>query len=78
MTFKAAAKKLKKMAVGKYHSLSYELVTFGDGISDKSEATCSVYISGMNHHKGATWEQALLLIQQAIDSSAPDTTEAPE
>ena len=71
MTFKAAKKKLKKLAGGRYHALTYELTEHhtGEMVSD-----CTIYIHDDGHHKGRTWEEAF----RSFENPAPDMTEAPQ
>ena len=55
MNFQQAKDKLKKLAKGKYHSISYEISEYPpDGLEQK----CSVYISGYNWEQEKTWELA--------------------
>jgi len=47
---------LKKLAKGKYHSLSYEITEFHTG---DSVEVCTVYINRYSHSTGYTWDDAL-------------------
>lgn len=71
MTFKQAKKKLKKIANGKYHSITYELTEHHTG---DMAAKCTLYIDGYGvFHNGKTWELAF----SSLETTEPDLKEAP-
>jgi hypothetical protein len=65
MTFKQAKKQLKKIAGNEFHALSFELTEYGSGAGFKSE--CSVYINGMSHFRGETWEEAFMKLKNHME-----------
>lgn len=65
MNFKNAKKKLEKIAKGKYHTLDYEITDYGNG---NVAQQCQIYIDGLKHFKGETWELAFNALEQDIAS----------
>ena len=76
MKFQQAAEKLKEMAGGKYHSISYEMTTYASG---DQRASCKMYIEGLGWTSDVpTWESALDYAQAMLDGTNIDTAQAPE
>jgi len=75
MTFQTAKYKLKEIAKGRYHAVTYELVEHFDG-TQKNE--CSGYIDGVGYRKGITWAEVILRFEQDVDGKAPDEEEMPQ
>jgi len=69
MSMVRAREVLKAMADGEYYTLTY---TFGEFRTDDTHHDCSVYINNQNFHKGATWEEALLSLQRAMNPKKKD------
>ena len=63
MNIVEAKKRLKKIANGRYYSLTYEFGVFDD---DHMTQTCSIYIDGYAYHSGCTWDDAILSLEQSI------------
>lgn len=74
MTFEQAEIRLKKLADGKYYSLSYDLSTSADG---KKEARCWVYVDPRKSGRGATWKEAFSHLELMLDTKNPDLNEMP-
>ena len=55
MTFQEARDKLKEIAEGKYHAISYEVVV--PEVSSQ-QSVCTIYIDGEKHYYAGTWEDA--------------------
>jgi hypothetical protein len=75
MTFQEAKEKLKGIANGRYHSLSYELTEYAGG---GQQPECLVYIDQYKHHKGLTWEEAFLSLDRQINGLVVDEKESPD
>lgn len=69
MNFITAKKKLKRLAKGRFHTLSYEIRDYGKLIysTEKLEVICSVYVDGYTHYTGRTWKIALDLLNEAMN-----------
>jgi len=74
MKFIEAKEKLKIIAKGKYHSLRYELTEHTDG---EQVVRTALYIDGLDHFSGPTWEDAFRRIEEGTPPVA-DLTGAPE
>lgn len=56
MNFKEAKDKLKKLADGSFHSISYEIIEYSNGDIDSK---CELYTDSVNKiFSGRTWEIA--------------------
>lgn len=79
MTFREAKDKLKELAGGRYHRLSYELTEHSSG---KLEAECRLYIDPkISSGYQSTWEEAFAELQKVMNPLKRDhidLTEAPE
>jgi hypothetical protein len=79
MTFQEAKAKLKEIADGKYHAIEYKLTEYAavcGGGDQKPE--CTVYINGLEHHRGLTWEEAFVSLDRAINGVKVNEDEAPD
>jgi hypothetical protein len=63
MTFKEAREKLKRIADGRYCSLSYKESHSSSG---DLEVECAVYIGGHSFYRGPTWETAFELLRLGL------------
>jgi len=76
MTFKEAKDRLKSLANGRYHSLSYELTELRSG---GLRAKCWVYIDPRISAEGSTWQEALIKMEMKLKGeSQVDSSEAPD
>ena len=64
MNFTEAKLKLNEIAGGSYHSMTYNLVDFGDDGVLVQE--CSVYIDGYGIQTAQTWQTALALMEEVV------------
>jgi hypothetical protein len=55
MNMSEARKSLSGLYPEKYKSVKIEITEYATG---QLKAECSVYVDGLNHHTGATWEAA--------------------
>jgi hypothetical protein len=55
MKFSDAKARLKKIAGGRYHMLTYGMIENGDGVVTTQ---CSIYIDGETFYNGRTFEDA--------------------
>jgi len=75
MTFKEAKDKLKSLAGGRYHSLSYELTEFRSG---QLEVKCWVYVDPRISIEGSNWKDVLMKMEIELKGeSQVDSSEAP-
>jgi len=72
MNFITAKNKLKKLANGKYHSITYELNEYSNG---KLETKCYLYIDPGISLKAPTWTEAFAKLEKYLPII--DLTEAP-
>lgn len=63
MTFKQAQKKLKKLANGEYHNISYKETIIRVG---KKEIECEVYVNGYRYHYSNNWSDTLLSLEKEM------------
>lgn len=77
MKFSEAKSKLKELARGKYHSISFEVSEYTHG---NRETGCTLYIDGHSHATGYTWEEAFSALERLIEGAPveeiPDTDPA--
>ena len=66
MRMREAKNRLKKLADGKYYSISYE---FSEYVNSKPTNRCTTYIDGYSHCSGKTWEESLNKIKNLIKPS---------
>ena len=70
MKFKEAKEKLKELAGGKYHSISYEETVFDDG---HTTVKCAIYVGDENRFfQGDTWEATFSARERGIPSYFTD------
>ena len=62
MNMTEAVKTLRQMYPDKYTSATIEITTSADG---QTFAKCTLYVDGLNHHSGPTWEQAFIFLSAA-------------
>ena len=76
MQFTDAKNKLKELANGKYHSITYELNEYSNG---KLETKCYLYIDPYICFKAPTWAEAFAKLEKYLhlQPSIIDLTEAP-
>lgn len=74
MKFKTAENKLRRLAKKRFSCLSYERTYFSTG---EVEQKCSVYVNGYDWYPAPTWEQAFILLKQAITRPVVDVQSAP-
>lgn len=72
MTFQEAKEKLDFLANGRFHSMSYELVTHSNGSLD---AECGIYIEGTPFCSGETWDEAFISLMQQFPAYEPLTND---
>lgn len=84
MTFEEAKKKMKEIARGKYHSLSYELTVFHTHPDrtegSEAEVNCRLYLDPKIVGEGQTWAIAFKNLMKGINprnNPKPDLTEQP-
>jgi hypothetical protein len=63
MTFQQAKDKVKRLAEGKYHGISFELNEFSTG---EQRIECSIYIADETWYKGSSWEGAFIVRERAM------------
>ena len=71
MQFIAAKRKLKRLAKGKYHCLSYELTEYS-GRPITQHTQCRIYIDGEDGFYGATFKEAF---KHRVEALTPEVTE---
>jgi len=76
MQFTDAKNKLKELANGKYHSITYELTEYSNG---KLETKCHLYIDPHISFLASTWREAFTKLEEYLHPkpSIIDLTEAP-
>ncbi len=57
-----AVKSLQMLYPETYTSASLEITTYSDG---QVQAKCTVYVDGLKHHSGPTWEDAFRSLEAA-------------
>lgn len=75
MNFREAKDKLKEIAAGRYHLLGYQLTEYQSG---ELKPECTVYIDGLTHFRGKTWEEAFKALDEGIHGVIFDPSEAPD
>ena len=75
MTFASAKKKLKKIADGKYHQISYESVEYHTG---KMRNECIIYVDDCGSHSGPTWDDAFRQLDIEMNPPKVDVSEQPK
>ncbi len=75
MTFASAKKKLKKIADGLYHHVSYTITEYHDG---KCKTECQLYIVDGELHRGPTWDDAFRKLDIAMNPPEVDASEQPK
>lgn len=66
MKFSEAKDKLKELAKGKYHSLTFDFSEYSSG---KIESQCRLYISEHGSKEGSTWEEAFAALEKEINGA---------
>lgn len=66
MNFKDAYATLKKIARGKYHSLSQKRTIFSDAGGGQVENSFGVYIDGYDWHYAKSWKRAFALLREEM------------
>jgi hypothetical protein len=75
MKFSEAKDELKKLAKGKMHSITYELIEYASGAFD---TRCDLYIDSRISSSGTIWKDALDKIRIKLGGCGEvDLTEAP-
>jgi hypothetical protein len=64
MKFSEARKKLKELAKGEHHALTYFETISHTG---ETSTLCEVYINGRHSRSGETWESALAKMERQIN-----------
>ncbi|KKK97093.1 hypothetical protein LCGC14_2656210 [marine sediment metagenome] len=64
MNFLQAKRKLKKLAKGEYHFLSYSITEYDNSTLSQE---CTVYVDGYNHSPASNWVDAFEGLQEQIN-----------
>lgn len=75
MTFKQAALKLKRIASGRYHSISFKLTIDHMG-SRRTE--CYVYVDSHLYGEGSTWTEAFEKLDAAMNPKPAPLEQIPD
>lgn len=73
MKFIEAKEKLKVLAAGRYHTLSFSLTEYADG---RQETECYIYVDPNVTARASTWERAFIKAQ--LESGVKQAEESPE
>ena len=63
MKFSEAKARLKELAKGRHHHVTFELDEFSSG---KEETGCTLYINGFGSESGSTWEEAFTKLENRL------------
>lgn len=77
MKFQEAKEKLKGIAAGRYHSVEYKLTQYSEDTGGEMYPECTVYIDGMEHYKGNTWEKAFTALDRKMNGAEVKEDEMP-
>jgi len=62
--FKQVAKKLNKIANGRYNLIEYKISQYKNNFIKKE---CSLYLDGYNHFSASTWKEAFKKLDEKIN-----------
>ena len=63
MKFSEAKARLKELAKGRHHHVTFELDEFSSG---RTETACVLYINGFGSVSGYTWEEAFSKLENRL------------